>query len=159
MGNYKLIPFDISKAKTPQNPNGLEVVTTNGTAVTIVFTDFRSEELNCNDDSLFPILAVIHGEDSDMSALYSRGGDMVDYDNCDNFLYLKEPITKRRIMTHRELAWWLMEKPEEHREWKLGKFIDKSYCYEEDLQDNEVDETILIRSNGGEWREPLIDEN
>lgn len=159
MERYKLIPFDISKAKTPKNPKGLEVVTTNGTAVTIVFTDFRSEELNSNDDSLFPILAVIHGEDSDMSALYSRGGDMADDDNCDNFLYLKEPVTPRRRMTHKELSWWLIENPEEHREWKLGKFIENSFCYEEDLQDNEVDETILIRSNGGEWHEPLVDAN
>lgn len=97
MERYKLIPFDISKAKTPQNPDGLDVVTTNGTAVTIVLTNFRSEELNYNDDSLFPILAVIHGEDSDMSALYSRGGDMADDDNCDNFLYLKEPINMEKI--------------------------------------------------------------
>jgi hypothetical protein len=161
--NCKLIPFDIRMAKTPSNPDGLEVVTTNGTAVTIVFTDFRSEELNPNDDSLFPILAVIHGEDSDMSALYSRGGDMADDDNCDNFLYLKESITPRR-MTNQELAWWLRDAPEEHREFKYSyDDVDKKdrgvhyvYIYS-DSHANEPADRVLIRSNGGEWHEPLID--
>lgn len=27
MENYRLIPFDLSRAKTPENPSGLEVVT------------------------------------------------------------------------------------------------------------------------------------
>jgi len=160
MERYKLIPFDISKAKTPQNPDGLEVVTTNGTAVTIVFTDFRSEELNSNDDSLFPILAVIHGEDSDMSALYSRGGDMADDDNCDNFLYLKEPVTPRR-MTNKELAWWLRDNPEEHREWCTinAMYIFHIFDYVKAEANEECSKDILIRRNGGEWHEPLVDAN
>lgn len=153
-----MIPFDISKAKTPQNPDGFEVVTTNGMAVTIVFTDFRSEELNYNDDSLFPILAVIHGEDSDMSALYSRGGDMVDDDNCDNFLYLKEPVTPRR-MTNKELSMWLRDCPEEYREVKCHITVFSYHSYFEDYANEPVNEDIMIRSNFGEWHEPLIDEN
>lgn len=155
MERYKLIPFDISKAKTPQNPKGLEVVTKYGTAVTIVSTDFRSSQQYFDGGSLYPILAVVHGKDCDMSALYGCDGEIGD-DYSGDDLCLKEPISQRRRMTHKELSWWLIENPEEHREWKLGKFIENSFCYEEDLQDNEVDETILIRSNGGEWREPLI---
>lgn len=67
---------------------------------------------------------------------------------------------KTRRMTHRELAWWLRDKPEEHRELKMSvddPIIDSLYYY-----DNETNETvnkdIIIRRNGGEWIEPLIEE-
>lgn len=63
-------------------------------------------------------------------------------------------------LTHRELAWWLRDKPEEHRGLKMSvddPIIDSLYYY-----DNETNETvnkdIIIRRNGGEWIEPLIEE-
>ena len=73
---------------------------------------------------------------------------------------LKIEKVKTRRMTHRELAWWLRDKPEEHRELKMSvddPIIDSLYYY-----DNETNETvnkdIIIRRNGGEWIEPLIEE-
>ena len=67
---------------------------------------------------------------------------------------------KTRRMTNQELSWWLREHPEEHRELKMSvddPIIDSLYYY-----DNETNETvnkdIIIRRNGGEWIEPLIEE-
>ena len=96
MARYKLIPFDISKAKTPQNPKGLEVVTKYGTAVTIVSTDFRSSQQYFNGGSIYPILAVVHGKDCDMSALYDCDGEIGD-DYCGGDLCLKEPLNIEKI--------------------------------------------------------------
>ena len=70
-------------------------------------------------------------------------------------------FSRTRPMTNKELAWWLMEKPEEHREWKKifdGKTatVHSKYVYLENDQDKECDDEILIRSNGGEWRFPEV---
>ena len=39
--NFKLIPFDLKKAKTQENPNGLEVVTRVGEKVEIIYTNYK----------------------------------------------------------------------------------------------------------------------
>ena len=61
-------------------------------------------------------------------------------------------------MTHKELSWWLSEKP--YRERKIAgvlhSYIYTFYTYNENEQDEEVSDNILIRENGGEWREPLV---
>lgn len=81
-------------------------------------------------------------------------------DDKDLFFSVKK---KTRTMTNRELAWWLMENQEEHREWKKifdGKAAtvrSGGYVYLEGCEDKECDPEIMIRSNGGEWREPEIE--
>ena len=67
-------------------------------------------------------------------------------------------LEKRRRMTNRELAWWLREKPT--REWKYmnGVTVYGYYGYEEKCENEEVLNNILIREDGGEWREPLVEE-
>lgn len=80
-------------------------------------------------------------------------------DDKDLFFSVKK---KTRNMTNRELAWWLMENREEHREWKKlfdGKTatIHSEYVYLEGCEDKECDDEILIRSNGGEWRMPEVE--
>lgn len=80
-------------------------------------------------------------------------------DDKDLFFSVKK---KTRTMTNRELAWWLMENPEEHREWKKifdGKTatIHSEYVYLEGCEDKECDPEIVIRSNGGEWRVPEVE--
>ena len=61
-------------------------------------------------------------------------------------------------MTNKELSWWLSEKP--YRERKIAgvlhSYIYTFYTYNENEQDEEVSDNILIRENGGEWREPLV---
>lgn len=57
-------------------------------------------------------------------------------------------------MTHKELSWWLSEKP--HRELKINDYI--YHDYKENEQDAEVTDFVLVREDNGEWREPLIEE-
>ena len=64
-------------------------------------------------------------------------------------------IEKQRLMTNKELSWWLSEKP--HRELKIGDYIYHNYVYKENEQDAEVTELVLIREDDGEWREPLVE--
>ena len=66
---------------------------------------------------------------------------------------IEEPKTRR--MTNKELSWWLSEKP--HRELKIGTYIYHDYDYEESEQDAEVTDSVLIREDDGEGREPLIE--
>lgn len=81
-------------------------------------------------------------------------------DDKDLFFSAKK---KTRTMTNRELARWLMENQEEHREWK--KIFDGKpatihsgcYAYLEGCEDKECDSEIVIRSNGGEWRVPEVE--
>lgn len=69
--------------------------------------------------------------------------------------YLLYPYEEQqRRMTNKELSWWLSEKP--HRELKMSNYIYHDYDYKENEQDAEVTDFLLIRENGGEWREPLI---
>ena len=74
-------------------------------------------------------------------------------------LHKIEEVKKRR-MTHQELAWWLREKPEEHRELKMSvddPIVDSLYYYDNETNVT-VSKDIIIRKNGGEWEEPLIEE-
>lgn len=66
---------------------------------------------------------------------------------------IEEPKTRR--MTNQELSWWLSEKP--HRELKMGAYIYHDYDYEEREQDAEITDFVLIREDGGEWHEPLVE--
>ena len=62
-------------------------------------------------------------------------------------------------MTNKELARWLREKPT--REFKYNHCDDNcinSYLYYyESNADKEVDESVVIREDDGEWREPLVE--
>lgn len=67
--------------------------------------------------------------------------------------------TKTRKMTNQELSWWLRKCPEEFREYKYKgcSNIHNTYNYYEDEADNPCLDDVLIRKNGGEWMEPLIE--
>jgi hypothetical protein len=69
--------------------------------------------------------------------------------------------SKTRLMTHQELADWLRDAPEEHREYRYAgdKDVYNTYDYPEIEAKTPVDENIItIRRNHGEWQEPLIEE-
>lgn len=66
-------------------------------------------------------------------------------------------IEKQRRMTNKELSWWLSEKPHRERKFARAPYIYTYYTYCENEQDKEVLDNILIRENGGEWREPLVE--
>ena len=71
---------------------------------------------------------------------------------------------KKRRMTNQELAWWLREHSEEHREFTYDPtyqgdgLVRYEHAYNSLRAHEEVDGFIKIRSNGGEWKEPLFDE-
>ena len=66
-------------------------------------------------------------------------------------------IEKQRRMTNKELSWWLSEKPHRERKFTRAPYIYTYYTYNENEQDEEVPDNFLIRENGGEWREPLVE--
>lgn len=68
---------------------------------------------------------------------------------------IEEPKTRR--MTNKELTWWLSEKPHRERKFARAPYIYTYYTYNENEQDEEVSEDILIREDGGVWREPLVE--
>lgn len=65
---------------------------------------------------------------------------------------------KTRRMTIKELAWWLRDHPEEHREFKYKdtQKVDSHGSYNECDQNEECNQNIVVRRNGGEWQEPLV---
>ena len=68
-------------------------------------------------------------------------------------------IEPKRLMTHRELARWLCEKP--FREFKYGSGtncpIYKYHTYTEDEASKEVCKDIRIREDDGKWKVPLVE--
>ena len=76
-----------------------------------------------------------------------------------NELEKVEKEVKKRVMTYQEVAWWLRRNPEEFREWKFrdcdGVNTDLGY---NESKAHQPAKYILIRKNGGEWQEPLIEE-
>ena len=64
---------------------------------------------------------------------------------------------KTRRMTNKELSWWLSEKPRRERKFTRTSYICTCHVYRENEQDEEVPNNILIREDGGEWREPLVE--
>ena len=66
-------------------------------------------------------------------------------------------IEKQRRMTNKELSWWLSEKPHRERKFVRAPYIYTYHTYNENEQDEEVSDNFLIRENGGEWREPLVE--
>lgn len=74
--------------------------------------------------------------------------------------YRIKPTPKTRRMTNQELADWLRDEPQEHREVKSNSFwVYQDYCYDEAQANNECLDVILVRRNHGEWEEPLVEIN
>lgn len=148
---YRIVPFDIEKAKA-----GAEVVTAkDNLKVEILKYCFK-----CDYKSKFPILAIINFNNG-LQAVYTYdpNGKLFTSDEHDFDLRIREEIKYKR-MTYQELAWWLHECPKEHREWKYrtGTFINGNF-FSYTVDDANIEcVDILIRSNGGEWKEPLIEE-
>ena len=106
---------------------------------------------NVEDKVPAKVIYVINHDTYPVITLTDNDVDLLRYKHC-------AEIEKQRRMTHKELSWWLSEKP--YRERKivgvLHSYIYTFYTYNENEQDEEVSDNILIRENGGEWREPLV---
>ena len=68
-------------------------------------------------------------------------------------------IEKQRRMTHKELSRWLREHPSREYKYQTSDYIYSAFNYRECKQDEEVHEDIRIREDGGEWREPLVEDH
>ena len=73
-------------------------------------------------------------------------------------------IEKPKRMTNQELAWWLQDgiKAGKHREIKYGckrddVEVECQYTYLDSKCNDSVPVGFLIRENGGEWHEPLVE--
>lgn len=141
---YKTIPFDVNRI----NEEGVKVVTRDGRSVRILCTDANNER---------SIFGLINSEREYSAWWYSNGRVYSGYEVSTD-LFLQVPIKTRR-MSNQELSWWLREHPEEHREWRWTSavYVNTSFSYLEKEANEECEEDMLIRSNGGEWREPLIE--
>lgn len=153
----KKVPFDIEKAR-----RGAKIVTRNGCPVRIGFFDLKDEE--------HPIVGAVETDGGEVVCSFTKDGRRAVEDEesrNDAFknvfdLFIEE--VKTRKMTYKELSWWLREHPEEHREYthedirKSSWNVYSCYDYNTSYADEEVNEYIRIRKNGGEWQEPLIEE-
>ena len=81
--------------------------------------------------------------------------DDTDYESYRRCAEIEQP----RRMTNRELSRWLREKPT--REYKRFKSDDAlvSYYhnYIERTANEEIEDSILIREDDSDWREPLVE--
>ena len=68
---------------------------------------------------------------------------------------IEEPKTRR--MTNKELSRWLRENSTREYKYITGSYIYASFDYREKNQNVEVHESMRIRENDGEWKEPLIE--
>ena len=83
---------------------------------------------------------------------------IVDEDSAfETFKHCAE-IEKQRRMTNKELSRWLREKPTREYKYQTSDYIYSAFNYREYKQDEEVHEDMRIREDGGEWREPLVEE-
>ena len=99
------------------------------------------------EDITHPVIALAYG-DIDSSS----------YEHC-------AEIEKQRRMTNKELSWWLQDgiKDGKHREIKYGckrddVEVECQYTYLDSKCNDAVPVGFLIRENGGEWHEPLVED-
>lgn len=80
--------------------------------------------------------------------------------DTENFKYcaeIKKP--KIRRMTNKELSRWLREKPtREYKRFKSDDAIVSYYhSYIERTANEEIEDSVLIREDDSDWREPLVE--
>ena len=97
------------------------------------------------------ILSGVRGRKQNVITLYTDESCTYAYAHC-------AEIEKQRRMTNKELSRWLREKPTREWEYKNGVTVCGYYSYEEKCENEEVLNSILIREDDDEWREPLVEE-
>ena len=103
------------------------------------------------------ILSGVQGRKQNVITLYTDESCTYAYAHC-------AEIEKQRRMTNQELAWWLQDgiKDGKHREIKYGckrddVEVECQYTYLDSKCNDSVPVGFLIRENGGEWHEPLVE--
>lgn len=97
------------------------------------------------------ILSGIKGKKYNVLTVADKETSTIAYMHC-------AEIEKQRRMTNKELSRWLREKPTREYNYKnFDNYIYSYYDYKESCEDEEVHDSILIREDDGEWREPLVE--
>ena len=103
------------------------------------------------------VIYVINHDTYPVITLTDNDVDLLRYKHC-------AEIEKPKRMTNQELAWWLQDgiKDGKHREIKYGckrddVEVECQYTYLDSKCNDAVPVGFLIRENGGEWREPLVE--
>ena len=81
--------------------------------------------------------------------------DDTDYEAYRHCAESEGPKTRR--MTNKERSRWLREKPTREWKYKDGISVDGYYGYEEKHVNEEVLNSIFIREDDGDWKEPLVE--
>lgn len=68
---------------------------------------------------------------------------------------IEEPKTRR--MTNQELSWWLRDSSRREFKYLNDGFVYFGYSYLDNEDSTLIEDDILIRENGGEWHEPLVE--
>ena len=109
-----------------------------------------------DDEKSYVIRKVVYilKENYVLNRVIAIDNDESDFDLYRHCAEIEEPKTRR--MTNKELSRWLREKPtREYRD--IGdSWIYTDNPYEENCGDKEVDESVVIREDDGEWRAPLV---
>ena len=78
--------------------------------------------------------------------------------STESFMHCAEiEEVKTRRMTYKELSRWLRENSTREYKYITSSYIYASFDYREKNQNVEVHESMRIRENDGEWKEPLIE--
>lgn len=114
-----------------------------------VWDDDEKEKVKCK------VVYVIKGGSCNYP-IRATTDDDTSYEVFKHCAEIEEPETRR--MTNKELSLWLRENPTREYKYQTSDYICSTFAYREYVQDKEVTDDILIRENGGEWREPLVEE-
>lgn len=147
MKQTRLISFNIEKAKA-----GAKVFTRNGNQVRIGFYDAK--------DDKFPIVAAILSDNGAEDIIqYTKNGTFcINESKHPLDLFIEEEVESKYV-TNQELADWLRDYPNEHREYKHseGDLVFNTFAYQEIHAHEPIQNDILVRRNHGEWKEPLVE--
>ena len=109
-----------------------------------------------NDNAKVKRKVIYFIENKDVSypviVLSSAGDIAASYKHCAEI-----EKSKTRRMTYKELSRWLRENSTREYKYITGSYIYASFDYREKNQNVEVHESMRIRENDGEWKEPLIE--
>lgn len=95
---FKIIPFDLSKAKTKENLKGLEVITVDGHKCRILDTERK--------DSKYNVVVAIDFVEKELIVAYDKNGKIKNENISEEHpkdLRLVQPVIKR-LMTNQELS-------------------------------------------------------
>ncbi len=110
-----------------------------------------NEETEKKKRKVIYILSGVKGKKYNVLTVADKEISTIAYAHC-------AEIEKQRRMTNKELSRWLREKPTREYKYTFSNIISCVHSYSYYSENEEVDNSILIREDYGEWREPLVED-